>query len=87
VRDGSEQGGQSAVVLTSRIVQIITDVVTKNAGHLRRQNVTIRKGCVVVLVTVDILDQTGYGLSRERGWCVNCIIFLMAGNAMRSPMC
>ena len=28
-----------------------------------------------------------YSLSRERGWCANRIIFLMADSAMHSPIC
>ena len=49
-------------VLTSQIVQIVTNVVAKEADHLGCQIVTVREGRVVAFAVVDVLDQSGIQL-------------------------
>ena len=57
-------------ILTSQIVQVVTNVVTKKADHLGCEIITVREGRVVALVVIDILDQSGIQLvQRTRMVC------------------
>ena len=46
-------------ILTSKVIQIVTDVVTEEADYLGSQIISVREGRVVALAVVDVLDQSG----------------------------
>lgn len=46
-------------ILTSQVIQIVTQIVAKEADHFGCQIVTVRKGRVVASVAVNVLYKTG----------------------------